>query len=98
MPPRIGTRDPKIESDYDYGARVGVWRLLNMFEKHGLKVTCYAVGQAMEKNPAVAKAFVAGGHEIASHAYRCVRQSTFHLSACADWRWKLARCGLSLRN
>lgn len=72
VPKRINSRDPKIESDYDYGARVGVWRLLNLFEKHKCKVTIYAVGQALEKNPAVARAFVSGGHEIASHGYRSV--------------------------
>jgi peptidoglycan/xylan/chitin deacetylase (PgdA/CDA1 family) len=72
VPKRIGSRDPKIESDYDYGARVGVWRLLDMFEKYAMKVTVYAVGQALEKNPPVAKAFVDGGHEVASHAYRYV--------------------------
>jgi peptidoglycan/xylan/chitin deacetylase (PgdA/CDA1 family) len=68
--PRIGSRDPKVESDYDYGARVGVWRLLNMFEKHMVRTTINAVGQALEKNPQVARAFVEGGHEIASHGYR----------------------------
>ncbi|KAF2668298.1 possibe polysaccharide deacetylase [Microthyrium microscopicum] len=72
VPVRIGSRDPKIESDYEYGSRVGVWRLLNLFEKHGVPVTAYAVGQALEKNPAVAKAFVDGGHEIASHGYRWI--------------------------
>ena len=70
VPVRINSRDPKIESDYEYGSRVGVWRLLSMFEKHDVPVTAYAVGQALEKNPAVAKAFVDGGHEIASHCYR----------------------------
>jgi peptidoglycan/xylan/chitin deacetylase (PgdA/CDA1 family) len=70
VPVRVASRDPKIESDYEYGSRVGVWRLLNMFEKHGIPTTAYAVGLALEKNPLVAKAFVDGGHEIASHGYR----------------------------
>ena len=72
VPVRINSRDPKIESDYEYGSRVGVWRLLNMFEKHAVPVTAYAVGLALERNPSVAKAFVDGGHEIASHGYRLV--------------------------
>jgi len=69
---RIGSRDPKIESDYDYGSRVGVWRLLNMFERHKIRTTIYAVGQALEKNLPLAQAFVEGGHEIASHGYRWI--------------------------
>lgn len=70
VPVRINSRDPKVESDYEYGSRVGVWRLLNMFERFDVPVTAYAVGMALEKNPLVAKALVDGGHEIASHGYR----------------------------
>lgn len=44
--------------------------MLNLFEAHHIPITCYAVGQALEKNPAVATALKEGGHEIASHAYR----------------------------
>lgn len=69
---RMGERATNVESDYDYGSRVGVWRLLNMFEKHKMPITTYAVGMALEKNPEVAMAFVDGGHEVASHAYRQV--------------------------
>ena len=46
--------------------------MLNLFEAHGMPITCYAVGQALEKNPAVVKAMQSGGHEIASHAYRWI--------------------------
>ena len=58
------------ESDFEYGSRVGIWRMLNTFEAHNMPVTIYAVGQALEKNPAVIQAFKDGEHEIASHAYR----------------------------
>lgn len=44
--------------------------MLDLFETHNMPITCYAVGQALEKNPAVAKALMEGGHEVASHAYR----------------------------
>lgn len=69
-PGRQGERAFNVESDYEYGSRVGIWRMLNLFEAHGMPITCYAVGQALEKNPAVAAALQVGGHEIASHAYR----------------------------
>lgn len=69
-PPQVGERVLNPESDYDYGSRAGVWRLLGMFEKHGFPVTAYAIGQALEKNTEVAKAFTKNGHEIASHGYR----------------------------
>ena len=46
--------------------------MLNLFEAHGMPITCYAVGQALEMNPEVAKALQSGKHEIASHAYRWI--------------------------
>ncbi|CAK7217003.1 hypothetical protein SCUCBS95973_003004 [Sporothrix curviconia] len=71
-PAQVGARSLNPESDYDYGSRVGVWRLLDCFEEHKMPVTVFAVGQAFEKNPAVAAAFCQNGHEIASHGYRWV--------------------------
>lgn len=68
--PHIQERAVNIESDYDYGSRAGVWRLFRLFNKHGMKYTLYAVGQALEKNPAVAKSSVENGHDVASHCYR----------------------------
>ncbi|ERS97560.1 carbohydrate esterase family 4 protein [Sporothrix schenckii 1099-18] len=73
--PQVGARSLNSESDYDYGSRVGVWRLLACFEAHQMPVTAFAVGQALEKNPAVAAALGQNGHEIASHGYRWV---TYH--------------------
>lgn len=46
--------------------------MLNLFEAHGMPITCYAVGQALEKNPAVVSALQDGKHEVASHAYRWI--------------------------
>lgn len=68
--PRMGERAVNVESDYDYGSRRGVWRLLDIFEDFSFPVTVFAVGMALEKNPIVAEAFKKGGHEIASHGYR----------------------------
>lgn len=67
---RVGQRALNAESDYEYGSRVGIWRMLNLFEAHKMPITAYAVGQALECNPDVAVALKEGGHEIASHAYR----------------------------
>lgn len=61
-----------VETEYDYGSRTGVWRILKLFKKFNNRITAYAVGKAFERNPAVAKAFVRDGHEIASHAYRWI--------------------------
>lgn len=63
-------RAVNIESEYDYGARAGVWRLFRLFNKHNYKFTLYGVGKALEDNPAVGRSCVENGHDVASHAYR----------------------------
>nr|OQO20109.1 hypothetical protein B0A51_11790 [Rachicladosporium sp. CCFEE 5018] len=69
---RQGERNLGTESDYEYGSRVGIWRLLDLFESFDMPITAYAIGQALEMNPDVVKALKDGGHEIASHGYRCI--------------------------
>jgi peptidoglycan/xylan/chitin deacetylase (PgdA/CDA1 family) len=66
----VGQRAYNTESEYEYGSRVGFWRLFRLFQKHGMKYTMYAVGKALEDNPEVGIESVKNGHEIASHAYR----------------------------
>jgi len=70
--PVMGARDLSTESQYEYGSRVGVWRILRLFAERKISFTCYGVGLALERNPAVAKAMAAAGHEIASHGYRWI--------------------------
>jgi putative urate catabolism protein len=67
-----GVRHKSMESLYEYGSRAGVWRLLRLFESRRLPVTVFAVGMALARNPEVAAAMVAGGHEIASHGWRWI--------------------------
>jgi putative urate catabolism protein len=67
-----GVRHPSMESIYEYGARVGVWRVLRTFEARKLPLTCFAVAMAMERNPEPIAAMVEAGHEIASHGYRWI--------------------------
>jgi len=70
--PKIQERAVNIESEYDYGSRSGVWRLFRLFNKHNFKYTLYAVGKAIEDNPAVGISSVKNGHDVASHAYRWI--------------------------
>jgi putative urate catabolism protein len=67
-----GVRHISMESLYDYGARVGVWRLLRLFEKKDIPLTVFAVAMAAERNPEVIRAMAGAGHEIASHGYRWI--------------------------
>ena len=70
--PREGVRHMSMESLYEYGSRVGVWRLKRLFDRHGIPVTVFAVGMAVERCPEPVKALFDAGHEICSHGYRWI--------------------------
>jgi putative urate catabolism protein len=70
--PLKGARSLSVESIYEYGARVGFWRVRRLFAERGLTLTVYAVGMALERNPAAARAMVESGFEVASHGWRWI--------------------------
>ena len=72
-PPSFPGRHLSIESIYEYGSRVGVWRILDAFNKRQWPLTIFAVGLALEKNPSIARVFIDQGHEIAGHGYRWIQ-------------------------
>ena len=65
-------RHLSMESVYEYGSRVGVWRLLREFEKRQLPLTVFGVAMALERHPELTAAFKALGHEIACHGWRWI--------------------------
>ena len=65
-------RHMNMESIYEYGSRVGVWRLFKLFERKGVPLTMFAVAMALERNPAVAERALELGYEICSHGYRWI--------------------------
>ncbi|SHO66599.1 Peptidoglycan/xylan/chitin deacetylase, PgdA/CDA1 family [Pseudoxanthobacter soli DSM 19599] len=71
-------RNLAMESMYEYGSRVGIWRILDSLADARIPATFFACAVAFEQNPDVARAAVAGGHEICSHGYRW--EEVFHLT------------------
>jgi putative urate catabolism protein len=67
-----GVRHMNMESIYEYGSRVGFWRLHRLFAARGIPATVFAVAMAIERNPAAVAAMQAAGWEIASHGYRWI--------------------------
>ena len=65
-------RHMSMESIYEFGSRVGVWRLLRLFEARKLPLTIYGVATALQRHPEVARAFVELGHEIACHGLKWI--------------------------
>lgn len=70
-PPK-GVRSVGAESIYEYGSRVGIWRLLSLLQQRQMTATVWAAGQAVEKNPLPVIAMAKAGFEIASHHYRWI--------------------------
>ncbi|MBT7145773.1 MAG: allantoinase PuuE [Rhodospirillales bacterium] len=71
-----GQRFLNIESLYEYGSRVGFWRILRHFEDRELPFTINAVGRALEMNPeggeAIANAVSKGTADVQSHGWRWI--------------------------
>jgi len=76
LPPDI--RNLAMESMFEYGSRVGVWRILETLKRYNVPSTFFACALAFERAPAVARAVVLAGHEVCSHGYRW--EEVFRLS------------------
>ena len=59
-----------VESVFEYGPRVGCWRLLRIFKKFDVKVSVLGVVRGLQHIPNSTRAFVEAGHEIVSHGWR----------------------------
>ena len=69
-----GYPDRPQNSFYDSGVREGILRLLDLFDKHDIKVTSFMIGEAVDKHPEVANEIVGRGHEAAAHGRRWANQ------------------------
>ncbi|MBS0446739.1 MAG: allantoinase PuuE [Proteobacteria bacterium] len=65
-------RHMTMESMYEFGSRVGVWRILREFERRKLPLTVFGVGMALQRYPELVSAFMEQGHEIANHGLRWI--------------------------
>jgi putative urate catabolism protein len=70
--PSFPARHMSMESVYEYGTRVGAWRILREFERRSLPLTVFGVAMAMQRNPDLVRACLEAGHEVASHGFRWI--------------------------
>ena len=54
--PGINGRDLAAEGMFDYGSRVGFWRLMRLFAERNLPLTVFGCALALERNPRAAAA------------------------------------------
>ncbi|MGN8117920.1 allantoinase PuuE [Labrys sp. 22185] len=70
--PWPGQRHMNMESIYEYGSRVGFWRLHRMFTERQIPVTVFGIASAMQRHPGAVAAMVEAGWEIASHGLKWI--------------------------
>ena len=68
----IKGRHINMESLYEYGSRIGFWRLHKIFQEKKIPITIFGVGMALEKNPEICKAIKDANYEVASHGWRWI--------------------------
>ncbi|MBL0917890.1 MAG: polysaccharide deacetylase family protein [Hydrogenophaga sp.] len=67
---RLDVPDNCIDSHFEFGTRVGWWRLARLFAAHGAHFTLSACGRAVERTPWLAQHAHAQGHEVSAHGWR----------------------------
>ena len=53
----------------EFGGRVGIWRLIELFDAHAMPATFFIPGRICELYPRAVKACSASGHEVADHMW-----------------------------
>jgi putative urate catabolism protein len=68
----LQARDLNVESNFEFGARVGFWEVMRVLKARQIAATVFAVGMALERNPAVAAELAASPFEVACHGQRWI--------------------------
>lgn len=78
--PRVprGDRDLGAESMFEYGSRVGFWRLYRTFRDRGVPLTVFGCSLALERNPAAAAAIAETDWDVVCHGRRWVEHYLLH--------------------
>lgn len=72
--PRVpsGQRNLAAESMFEYGSRVGFWRLFRLFQERSLPVTVFACALALERNREATAAIAESDWDVVCHGRRWV--------------------------
>jgi peptidoglycan-N-acetylglucosamine deacetylase len=71
LPPPADPAGPAVAITIDDGPDPEVTgRVLDVLAEHEARATFFCIGKRVERHPALARAIVARGHEIANHSYR----------------------------
>src|SRR5215471_13313200 len=66
---RLLNEPPQQLAKGEFGGRVGIWRLIELFNGHKIKATIFTPGRICELYPQALRAAARSGHEIADHMW-----------------------------
>jgi peptidoglycan/xylan/chitin deacetylase (PgdA/CDA1 family) len=66
---RLLNEPPMQLAKGEFGGRVGIWRLLELFDSHAIKATIFTPGRICELYPNAVRAAARAGHEVADHMW-----------------------------
>lgn len=66
---RLMKEPPMQLAKGEFGGRVGIWRLIELFDSHKIKATIFTPGRICELYPQAVVAAARSGHEIADHMW-----------------------------
>jgi peptidoglycan/xylan/chitin deacetylase (PgdA/CDA1 family) len=72
----VSGRDLAAESMFEYGSRVGYWRLARAFAERDLPATIMACALALERNPEVCQHIRTSRFDVCAHGWRWERHAT----------------------
>src|ERR1700722_8853508 len=84
-PIQYGMPDLPTNAFFEYGVYEGIPRILDLLDKHQVKLSSFMIGQAVDKAPDLAREIVKRGHEVAAHGRTW--ENSYALDADAERRF-----------
>ena len=66
-------RDLAAESMFEYGSRIGFWRVMRLFQERQLPLTIFGCALALERHSPAAQAIAQAGHDVCCHGWRWMK-------------------------
>jgi peptidoglycan/xylan/chitin deacetylase (PgdA/CDA1 family) len=72
--PKINGRDLAAESMFEYGSRVGFWRIHRLFQARRIPMTIFGCAVALERHEPACRAIAAANYDVCCHGWRWMNQ------------------------
>jgi allantoinase len=71
--PDVKGRDLAAESMFEYGSRIGFWRIMRLLQERNLPMTIFGCALALERHPPAAAAIRQAGFDVCCHGWRWIK-------------------------